>query len=49
MRAVQKQPLNSATEYKNLRAKVDKLMETINRKKFSIRNRVEILHCINPK
>ena len=33
MRAVQKQPLNSATEYKNLRAKVDKLMEKINRKK----------------
>ena len=41
MRAVQEQPVNSDLEYKDLRSKVDELMEKSTAQKFSIKKRVE--------
>ena len=48
MRDVQEQPVNSASEYKDLRAKVEKLMEKSTAQKFRIRKIVKIPHHLNP-
>ena len=48
MRALQEQPVNSASEYKELRSKVDELMENSTVQKFSIKKRVEISQRLNP-
>ena len=49
MRAVQEQTLNSESEYKDLRGKVDNMMEKSTAQKFSINKRVEIPQCLNPQ
>ena len=49
MRDVQEQPVSSASEYKDLIAKVDELMEKSTAQKFSINKRVEIPQRLNPK
>ena len=49
MRNVQEKPVNRDSEYKNLRSKVDKLMEKSTAQKFSIRKIVKISLCLNTK
>ena len=49
MHAVQEQTVNSAPEYKDLRSKVEELMEKSTAKKFIIKKRVEIPQRLNPK
>ena len=49
MHTVQEQPANSNSEYKDLRDKVDELVEKSTAQNFSIRKRVKITIRLNPK